>query len=202
MTRKPLIPLILTVAVLFLAASGLSVFAARAVAENRAALQASDSELTTETGDVTQVSQNDDEDTDEIAEPEETEGQAIEESTAVTETTITDTTASATMPGAAGEDEDSDDQDEDINDDDDQDEDQPTESADPLISLDDAKAIALNYVGSEAVILETEFDRDDNPPKYEITLVAGDFEYEIEIHAVTGAIIEMERESADDSVDD
>lgn len=201
MSKKPLLPLIVTVTVLFLAASGLSVFAARTIAQNRAATKSASNERLTEAGDL---DLNEDIDENDIEESETEESEVSESETAesqdVEETTPTiDTTASATIPYETGSDDDDDE------DSDDQDENEPTEIENPLISLDAAKAIALAQVGSGAVILEAELDDEDNPPKYEITLIAGGYEYEIEIHAVTGSIIEMEREQAegpDDESDD
>lgn len=193
MSKKPLLPLIVTVAVLFLAASGLSVFAAKTIAQNRAATKSASSERLTEAGDLVL---NEDIEENDIGESEAEESEATESETAesqdVEETTPTiDTTASATIPYETGlidnDDEDSDDQDEN----------EPTEIVNQMISLDAAKAIALAQVGSDAVIIEAELDDEDNPPKYEITLIAGGYEYEIEIHAVTGSIIEMEREPAE-----
>lgn len=193
MSKKPLLPLIVTVTVLFLAASGLSVFAAKAIAQNRAATKSASSERLTEAGDL---DLNEDIDENDIEESEAEESEVSESETAespdVEETTPTiDTTASATIPYETGL------VDDEGEDNDDQDENEPSEFSNQLISLDAAKSIALAQVGSDAVILEAELDAEDNPPKYEITLIAGGYEYEIEIHAVTGAIIEMEREPAE-----
>lgn len=58
----------------------------------------------------------------------------------------------------------------------------------------EAIKIALDKIGREAKVEEIEFDKDDNPPKYEIEMYNKDYEYEIEIHAITGAILKFERE--------
>ena len=186
MSKKPLLPLIVTVTVLFLAASGLSVLAARTIAQNRAATKSASSEQLTEAGDLVlneDIEENDIEES-EAEESEATESEASESQEAEETTPTIDTIASATIPYENGSD-------------DDEFENEPTQIFNQLISLDDAKTIALAQVSSGAVILEADFDDDDNPPKYEITLVAGGYEYEIEIHAVTGSIIEMEREPAE-----
>lgn len=65
------------------------------------------------------------------------------------------------------------------------------------ISKDQATAIALNRVGSGSVLVEIESDLDDNPPKYEVEVILGDFTYELEIHAITGAIIDFEQDERD-----
>lgn len=65
------------------------------------------------------------------------------------------------------------------------------------ISKDEAIAIALKRVGSGARLVEIESDLDDNPPKYEIELILGNYEYEIEIHAITGAIIDFDKDEID-----
>lgn len=118
-----------------------------------------------------------------------------------------DTTASATQPEPGvtddDEDEDSDDEDEDVNDDDedeDEDEDsgQATSPAVQLISVDQAKTVAFDQVGGEVSLIEIELDRYGNPPKYDLVLIAGGYKYQLEIHAVTGAIIALEKETADD----
>ncbi len=74
-----------------------------------------------------------------------------------------------------------------------------------LISAAQARAIAAGYVGGSPAFLEVSLDADDNPPVYEIELISGNYRYEIDIHAVTGSILELEREtlaSEDDSHDD
>jgi uncharacterized membrane protein YkoI len=63
-----------------------------------------------------------------------------------------------------------------------------------LISGDKAIKIALDKIGREANLDEMKLDKDDNPPKYEIEMYNDDYEYEIEIHAITGAILKFEKE--------
>lgn len=62
-----------------------------------------------------------------------------------------------------------------------------------------AKAIeiAIAKVGDGAKVIEVEEDLDDNPPKYEIELILGAYEYDVEIHAITGAIIDFDKDDLD-----
>ena len=65
-----------------------------------------------------------------------------------------------------------------------------TETA-ALITKAEAIAIALADAGfTEAQVtrLRAEFDWDDHVPEYEVEFSQGDFEYDYEIHAETGAI--------------
>ena len=62
------------------------------------------------------------------------------------------------------------------------------------ITKEEAIKIALAKIGKDAKLDEIEFESDDNPPKYEIEMYDDKYEYEIEIHAITGAILEFERE--------
>jgi hypothetical protein len=65
-----------------------------------------------------------------------------------------------------------------------------TETA-ALITKEEAIAIALADAGfTEAQVtrLRAEFDWDDRIPEYEVEFSQGDFEYDYEIHAETGAI--------------
>lgn len=58
----------------------------------------------------------------------------------------------------------------------------------------EAIKIALDKIGRDAIVEEIEFEKKDNPPKYEIELYNKDYEYEIEVHAITGAILKFERD--------
>lgn len=76
----------------------------------------------------------------------------------------------------------------------------PTEPAQEYITLDAAKEIALNDAGvkaEDAKFKDRDLDLDDGTPYYEIEFTAEGFEYEYEIHAVSGKIIESEREPVD-----
>lgn len=70
------------------------------------------------------------------------------------------------------------------------------------LTPDEAADIARDLVDGDMTILSMELEDDDNPPKYDITFLSGDFLYEIEIHAVTGAVIEFEKEYQEDDVED
>lgn len=60
-----------------------------------------------------------------------------------------------------------------------------------------AKQIALEEVGGGTVV-KIEFDIDDGVPVYEVEIVDEEFEYEVVIHAKTGAVLEMDAEYIDD----
>ncbi|MCD8362043.1 MAG: PepSY domain-containing protein [Lachnospiraceae bacterium] len=63
------------------------------------------------------------------------------------------------------------------------------------ISVDEAKAIALNRAGlsaSDVVFEKAKLDKDDGVMEYEIEFYQGNMEYECTINAVTGAIIEYD----------
>ena len=62
------------------------------------------------------------------------------------------------------------------------------------ITKEKAIEIALAKIGSKSTLDEIEFEQDDNPPKYEIEMYDDKYEYEIEIHAITGAVLEFERD--------
>ena len=65
------------------------------------------------------------------------------------------------------------------------------------ISGDEAKAIALKNAGvaeSDAVFLKVKLDWDDGRPGYDVEFYSGNVEYDYEIHAVTGAILENDRD--------
>ncbi len=66
------------------------------------------------------------------------------------------------------------------------------------ISTEKAKSIALNHAGLSAdkvSFIKAEFDKEDNA--YEIEFVNGGFDYEYEIDAVSGKILDFEKEKAD-----
>ena len=68
------------------------------------------------------------------------------------------------------------------------------------ISIDEAKAIALKKVSldaSKVTFKKAELDADDRTPHYDIEFVSGGYEYEFEIDAKSGKIIEFDRERED-----
>ena len=78
-------------------------------------------------------------------------------------------------------------------------------SASAAISRDDVARIAAEHLGrdvSELTVLERDYDRDDN--KYEIEVVVDGYEYDFEISASTGRVLEVDRDSRrhDDDWDD
>lgn len=65
------------------------------------------------------------------------------------------------------------------------------------ISKEEAIAIGLKKVGVGSILVEIEEDLGDNPPKYELEIILGNYEYELEIHAITGAVIDFEKDEID-----
>lgn len=65
------------------------------------------------------------------------------------------------------------------------------------LSKKEAIEIAVSKVGMGAKVIEVDQSLDDNPPKYEIELILGAYEYEVEIHAITGAIIDFDKDDLD-----
>lgn len=67
-----------------------------------------------------------------------------------------------------------------------------------FITLEAAKKIALEHAGlankSGAVFVKEEFDRREG--KYELEILWGGYEYEIDVNAATGAILKSEKEAA------
>lgn len=65
------------------------------------------------------------------------------------------------------------------------------------IGVDKARQIALSKVPG-ATITKVEFDRDDGVPVYEVELFKDMYEYDIEIHAITGQILDFDQDYRDD----
>ncbi len=70
----------------------------------------------------------------------------------------------------------------------------PTTASNDIISTEEAKNIAINKVGG-GTVTKIEFDRDSYFPKYEIEVVNGTKEYDIDINATTREILKYEEES-------
>lgn len=65
------------------------------------------------------------------------------------------------------------------------------------ITKETAIEMALKKIGKSEKLVkidEIEFDKDDNPPRYEIEMYDDKYEYEIEVHAISGAILKFERD--------
>lgn len=74
-----------------------------------------------------------------------------------------------------------------------------------FISLEKAREIALSHAGvnaANAVFDDKEFDLDDGTPVYELEFAANGREYEYDIHAETGSILEAEQSSDDNDDND
>lgn len=68
------------------------------------------------------------------------------------------------------------------------------------ISVDAAMEAAINNANAaDAVVVKAKFDGDDIIPHYDIELVSGDYEYDYEINAKTGAVIDFEKEKIEKS---
>ena len=66
------------------------------------------------------------------------------------------------------------------------------------VTKDKAIEIGVNKVGVGSQLIEINSDLDDNPPKYELVIQLANYEYELEIHAITGAVIDFEKDEIDD----
>lgn len=69
-------------------------------------------------------------------------------------------------------------------------------SSSSYIGVSKARKIALEKVPG-ADVVKVEFDRDDGIPQYEVELIKDIYEYQVTIHARTGAILEYEKELLD-----
>lgn len=69
----------------------------------------------------------------------------------------------------------------------------PTKSR-ALISRDEAVRIAISQTGPSARVTEVELDNDDGRIIYEVELEGGPYEYELEIDATTGNILDFEKD--------
>ena len=87
-----------------------------------------------------------------------------------------------------------DDQDDDRDDkDDDRDDDDRQAAPSNLISQDEAIQIAKSKAGSAAEVIEAELDEDDGRWHYELELRDDKFEYEVDVDAENGDIIDFEK---------
>ncbi len=73
------------------------------------------------------------------------------------------------------------------------------ENASKYITADEAKSAALTHAGvtGEVEKYECDFDTDDGIAVYEIEFETSEYEFEYDIHAVTGEIIESDKEPRD-----
>ena len=62
--------------------------------------------------------------------------------------------------------------------------------------MEKAKTIALSKAPG-ATVVKVKFDKDDGVAVYEVDMVEGIYEYEVEINARTGKIIKFEKEIDD-----
>ncbi len=62
------------------------------------------------------------------------------------------------------------------------------------ITKEEAIKKTLEKIGRAATLDKIQFEKDDNPPKYKIKMYNKDYEYMVEVHGITGAILKFERE--------
>lgn len=75
-----------------------------------------------------------------------------------------------------------------------------TEPETQYITLEEAKASALDYAGisgANVVYEDVEFDYDDGVPQYELEFYYGGYEYEVDVHAITGIILDYDVDEDD-----
>ena len=66
-----------------------------------------------------------------------------------------------------------------------------------LLTAEEAADIALDHVGltrSQVKRLETEYDVDWRGPEWDVEFVSGQWEYTLEIHAQTGAVLKVDKD--------
>ena len=76
----------------------------------------------------------------------------------------------------------------------------PTEPAPEKLTKAEAEAVALAHAGltaNQVMGLETEYDVDDGVPEYSVEFYADGWEYDYEIHAETGKILEWDKDRDD-----
>lgn len=76
----------------------------------------------------------------------------------------------------------------------------PAEAASPLLSREEAIAIALKDASLEenqVTRLKAEFDYDDGRPEYDVEFNYNGWEYEYEIHAESGKILKQDKDRND-----
>ena len=74
-------------------------------------------------------------------------------------------------------------------------------SSSSYISTDKAKSIALNKAGvsaSNATFTKAKLDRDDGVYVYEIEFISGSYEYDVEINATSGKVLDYDVDHIDD----
>lgn len=77
---------------------------------------------------------------------------------------------------------------------------EPAREEKTYLSADQAKAIALKHAdltADQVKGLRAEFDRDDRVPVYEVEFRSGRYEYDYEIHAETGKVLDFDKDTDD-----
>lgn len=81
-------------------------------------------------------------------------------------------------------------------DDNDDDDDQSRFANEKVITAEEAIAIAMKQ--AQGQVMEVELDEDDGRLQYDIEIEDGTYEYELEIDAITGKVLDFEKERDDD----
>ena len=74
----------------------------------------------------------------------------------------------------------------------------PAETVFDPITKEKAEQIALDHLGlskHQVTRLHTEYEIDDGISQYDVQFISGDWEYEFEIHAETGRILDFDRDN-------
>ena len=72
-------------------------------------------------------------------------------------------------------------------------------SSEEYIGLDKAKEIAMTQAGiTGAEFFDCDFDHENGTPVYEVEIESGGYEYDYEIHAVTGEVLKSGKDIDDD----
>ena len=74
---------------------------------------------------------------------------------------------------------------------------QPVQTTASLLTAEEVQNVALEHAGltaDQVTHLRCHYDADDPVPAYEVEFRQGDYEYDYNIHAVTGEILEQDRE--------
>lgn len=66
-----------------------------------------------------------------------------------------------------------------------------SKNSNKYIGAEKAKLIAIEKVGG-GVVTKVEFDNDDGVPVYEVEIIKDNYEYDVEVHAKTGEILDID----------
>ena len=76
-------------------------------------------------------------------------------------------------------------------------------TADKFISADQIRKIVLDRIHTTNLrVIETQLEKAEYPPRYEIKLVDDKYQYEVKVHAITGLVIEIEKKGIEKNEED